>query len=97
MASPMTVTTTATVIAPFNRNRRTITIQNTGANVVYVKKQIPGANQSIPSATNYDFELPVFGAMPGIISINSSAAFMAVAGAATSTIAIMETAPMVIV
>jgi len=97
MASPITVTTTAAVVAPFNRNRKTISFQNTGANIVYVKKQIPGAAASVPSATNYDFMLPIAGAMPGMVTITSAASFMAVSAAATSLIAVFETAPMVIV
>lgn len=97
MASPITVTTTAAVIAPFNRNRKTISFQNTGANIVYVKKQIPGAAQSIPSVTNFDFMLPIAGAMPGMVTIASAASFMAVTVAATSVLAVFETAPTVIV
>lgn len=92
MASPQTITTTATVVVPFNRNRKAVTFQNTGANILYVKKQIPGAAASVPSALNYDFELPVFGAEPGIVKVESAASFMAVSAAATSTLAVMETA-----
>jgi len=92
MASPITLTTTAVVVVPFNARRRTLLLQNTGAtNAIYVKKQIPGAAQSIPSATNYDFEMTALGTEDGIVQIDSAAAFMAVAAAATTTLAYMET------
>lgn len=93
MASPITLTTVAAVIVPFNARRRTLMLQNTGAtNAVYVKKQIPGVAQSIPSATNYDFELTALGTENNIVKIDSAASFMAVAAAATTTLAYMETA-----
>jgi threonine dehydrogenase-like Zn-dependent dehydrogenase len=93
MASPITLTTAAVVVVPFNARRRTLMLQNTGAtNAVYVKKQIPGAAASIPSATNYDFVLAALGTENNIVKINSAASFMAVAAAATTTLAYMETA-----
>jgi hypothetical protein len=91
MASPLTITTTPAVVISFNKKRKTISFQNTGANVIYLKKQIPGAAVSIPSATNYDLELFIAGTDPDVITFTTSAAWMAVAGAATSTLAVLET------
>jgi hypothetical protein len=90
MASPISLTTVAVTVVPFNARRITLMLQNTGAAVAYVKKQIPGAAASIPSATNYDFELTALGTESGILKIDSAASFMAV-GAAATTLAYMET------
>jgi hypothetical protein len=90
MASPISLTTAAVLVVPFNAQRKTLMLQNTGAAVAYVKKQIPGVAASIPSATNYDFELTALGTESGILKIDSSAGFMAV-GAAATTLAYMET------
>jgi len=97
MSSPIIVSTTPLTIAAFNRNRDTIYLQNTGTNTVYVKKQIPGAASNLPTATNYDFLLPPFGVDMDVIPIQTAASFIAVAAAATSTVAVMETARTTIV
>ena len=90
MSSPVTVTTAPTVVATFNRNRVSIFFQNTGANAVYVKKQIPGAAASNPSSTNYDFVLPAYGTESDVVEIPTMAGFIAATVAATSTLAVME-------
>jgi hypothetical protein len=92
MASPIILTTTAVVIVPFNSRRKVLQLQNTGGtNAIYVKKQIRGTAQSIPSATNYDFELTALGTASGIIKIESAASYMAVSAVATTTLGVMET------
>jgi hypothetical protein len=97
MASPFTVTTVPSVVAVFNRNRNSISFQNTGANIVYVKKQVPGFAANNPSATNYDFALEPLVAATEIVQFQTSASFIAVTGAATSTLAVMETSNTTIV
>jgi len=73
MTSPVTIGTTAVMVAPVNRNRRELIFSNTGDNDIYLKKQ-RGSLFSIPSKTNYDYKLQV-GATLKIITV---AAFLAV-------------------
>lgn len=101
MASPITVTTTPTLLIGKNRKRKVTQLQNTGSDPVYVKKwPYNVAIAPVPSSTNYDF---ILNAKPGegnkedeIHKITSVSAFVGVTASKTSTVAVMETVEVMI-
>lgn len=95
MASPILINTIATLVVNRNKNRKSITFQNTGIEPILMKRQIIGELVPTLSLTNYDFILA-----PGvfendgsgtIIQIETISAFEAMTASGTSKLAIMET------
>lgn len=95
MASPVTIGTTAIVVAPINKKRSLIRFQNTSATqVIYIKKVPITGTFTVVSAADYEVLLePITALVDGgdAFETNSVASFMAIASAAAGTLAVYET------
>lgn len=95
MASPITVGTTAVVVANYNPNRGVIRFQNTGATgTIYMKKVRKSGTVVPPSPT--DYEVLLSSATLAVESgdafeTNSISKFMAVGSVAGCLLSIYET------
>jgi hypothetical protein len=95
MASPLTIGTTATVVALVNRSRVNIRFQNTSpTQVIYIKKIPLTGTYTAVSSTDYEVALqPVTALVEGgeAFETNSVASFMAISSAAAGVLAVYET------
>lgn len=94
MASPLTIGTTATVVALVNKRRADIRFQNTSKNAIIYIKKIPITGGFTPvSETDYEVLLLAGkGTTPGEAFItNSVASFMAISDKTDGELAIYET------
>lgn len=57
MASPLTIGTTATVIAPKKTNRADLRLQNVGSTTLYIKKIPLSGGYSLVSSSDYEVML----------------------------------------
>jgi len=95
MTSPISIGTTAIVVAPINKRRSIIRFQNTGKDSIFIKKIPITGNTSIVSDTNFEVELFPESASSKeggqSFETNSIASFMAISSAAGNALAVYET------
>ena len=94
MSSPLTIGTTAELVAPIRKNRASIRFQNTGTHTIYMKK-IPSSGVFTPP-TPSDYEVLLAPSSNDTEAgeafvTNSISAFAAVGASAGSLLAVYET------
>lgn len=93
MTSPVTVTTTPTLLVKANLSRQSVLLQNNSKQDVYIKKQKLFAPYVVPTTTNYDFILHGSigeGDGESLEILDSVAAFIGVTDKQTATVAVSE-------
>ena len=94
MASPLTIGTTAIVVAPINKKRDLVRFQNTGATIFYIKKVPFEGVFTLPSATDYEVLMQPSSSLTeagDAFETNSVAAFAAVSSAVGGILSVYET------
>lgn len=96
MASPLTIGTTASIIALVNTKRNSIRFQNTSSasQIIYIKKIPLTGTTTTVSPTDYDVRLFAGVLAEGLeeaFETQSVASFMAISSAAAGTLAVYET------
>ena len=94
MTSPITVGTTAIIVAPANIRRNSIRFQNVGLTTINMKK-IP-LTGVVSTVSTSDFEAQLFGASTALeggeaFTTDSTTGFMAISSAANGALAVFET------
>lgn len=94
MASPLTISTTASIVALVNKRRNSIRFQNSGTTTIYIKKIPIAGTTTTVSVTDYEVLLAPStsaGEAGEAFVTDSVASFMAISSAAAGILAVYET------